>query len=127
MMVVGFPNLFIVSGPQSPSVLANVIVANEHQVNWIGAAIRELDAKGIETIEATPEAQDAWVAHVNEVGAASIYTKGDSWYVGANIDGKPKVFMPYIGFPRYVAKCDDVAAKGYEGFALTPKRAEAAE
>ena len=127
MMVAGFPNLFIVSGPQSPSVLANVIVANEQQVNWIGAAIRHLDATGVETIEATAEAQEAWVAHVNEVGAASIYTKGDSWYVGANIDGKPRVFMPYIGFPRYVAKCDDVVAKGYEGFALTPKRAEAAE
>jgi cyclohexanone monooxygenase len=127
LMVVGFPNLFIVSGPQSPSVLANVIVANEQQVNWIGAAISHLDAKGIETIEATPQAQAAWVEHVNEVGAASIYTKGDSWYVGANIDGKPKVFMPYIGFPRYVAKCEDVVAKGYEGFELTPRRAQAAE
>ena len=127
MMVVGFPNLFIVSGPQSPSVLANVIVANEQQVNWIGEALRHLDATGVETIEATPEAQKAWVEHVNEVGQASIYTKGDSWYVGANIAGKPKVFMPYIGFPRYVAKCEDVVAKGYEGFALTPKRAEAAE
>jgi cyclohexanone monooxygenase len=127
LMVVGFPNFFIVSGPQSPSVLANVIVANEQQVNWIGAAISHLDAKGIETIEATPQAQAAWVEHVNEVGAASIYTKGDSWYVGANIDGKPKVFMPYIGFPRYVAKCEDVVAKGYEGFELTPRRAQAAE
>jgi cation diffusion facilitator CzcD-associated flavoprotein CzcO len=127
LMVVGFPNLFIVSGPQSPSVLANVIVANEQQVNWIADAVRHLDAKGIETMEATPEAQAAWVEHVNEVGAASIYTKGDSWYVGANIDGKPKVFMPYIGFPRYVAKCEDVVAKGYEGFELTPRKAQAAE
>jgi cyclohexanone monooxygenase len=127
LMVAGFPNLFIVSGPQSPSVLANVIVANEQQVNWIGDAIRDLDAQGIETIEATPEAQAAWVEHVNEVGQASIYTKGDSWYVGANIAGKPKVFMPYIGFPRYAAKCEEVRERGYEGFALGRPKAEAAE
>jgi cyclohexanone monooxygenase len=127
LMVAGFPNLFIVSGPQSPSVLANVIVANEQQVNWIGDAIRDLDAQGIETIEATPEAQAAWVEHVNEVGQASIYTKGDSWYVGANIAGKPKVFMPYIGFPRYAAKCEEVRERGYEGFALGRPTAEAAE
>lgn len=127
LMVAGFPNLFIVAGPQSPSVLANVIVANEQQVNWIGEAIRDLDAKGIATIEAKPEAQAAWVEHVNEVGQASIYTKGDSWYVGANIEGKPKVFMPYIGFPRYVAKCEEVRERGYEGFALGREAAEAAE
>jgi cation diffusion facilitator CzcD-associated flavoprotein CzcO len=127
MMVAGFPNLFIVSGPQSPSVLANVIVANEQQVNWIGDCIRDLDEKGVVTIEATPEAQAAWVEHVNEVGAASIYTKGDSWYVGANIAGKPKVFMPYIGFPRYANKCAEVVERGYEGFTLGRRAAEAAE
>jgi cyclohexanone monooxygenase len=128
LMVAGFPNLFIVAGPQSPSVLANVIVANEHQVGWIAEAIQEMDRRGVETIEATPEAQDAWVQHVNEVGAASIYTKGDSWYVGANIEGKPHVFMPYIGFPRYADRCADVAAKGYEGFRLTSRQtADAAE
>jgi len=67
------------------------------------------------------------VQHVNEVAAATIYTKGDSWYVGANIEGKPRAFLPYIGFPRYVAKCEEVAEKGYEGFALAPHAAHTAE
>jgi cation diffusion facilitator CzcD-associated flavoprotein CzcO len=126
LMVAGFPNLYIVAGPQSPSVLANVIAANEHQVGWIAERIKDLNARGVATIEPTPEAQAAWVQHVNEVGAASIYTKGDSWYVGANIEGKAKAFLPYIGFPRYVAKCDEVVAKGYEGFVLTQRaKAEA--
>jgi cyclohexanone monooxygenase len=117
--VAGFPNLFIVAGPQSPSVLANVIVANEQQVGWIADCIRYLDERGAKCIEATPEAQAAWVEHVNEMGAASIYTKGDSWYVGANIEGKPRVFLPYIGFPRYAARCDVVRERGYEGFELS--------
>ena len=125
LMVAGFPNLFIVAGPQSPSVLANVIAANEHQVGWICDCVKYLDTSGIETIEATPEAQAAWVQHVNEVAAATIYTKGDSWYVGANIAGKPRAFLPYIGFPRYVAKCEEVVEKGYEGFALGPQAARA--
>jgi cyclohexanone monooxygenase len=119
LMVAGFPNLFIVAGPQSPSVLANVIVANEQQVGWIADCIRYLDERGAKCIEATPEAQAAWVEHVNEMGAASIYTKGDSWYVGANIEGKPRVFLPYIGFPRYAARCDVVRERGYEGFELS--------
>jgi cyclohexanone monooxygenase len=127
LAVAGFPNLFIVGGPQSPSALANVIVVNEQQVDWIGDCLRELSARAIAVIEATPEAQAAWVQHVHEVGKASIYTKGDSWYVGANIPGKPRIFMLYIGFPRYAAKCLEVAERGYEGFALERRRAEAAE
>jgi cation diffusion facilitator CzcD-associated flavoprotein CzcO len=125
LMVAKFPNLFIIGGPQSPSALANVVVANEQQVDWVADCIRYLDARGVSTIEAAPDAQEAWGKHVNEVGAASIYVKGDSWYLGANVEGKPKVFMLYIGFPRYVARCDQVAADHYEGFVLTP-RAEAA-
>jgi cyclohexanone monooxygenase len=121
LMVAGFPNLFIVAGPQSPSVLANVIAANEHQVGWIADCIRDLDARGLRTIEAVGQAQADWVQHIHEVGAASIYTKGDSWYVGANIDGKPKVFLPYIGFPRYAARCAEVVERGYEGFMLAPE------
>jgi cyclohexanone monooxygenase len=124
MAVVGFPNLFIVAGPGAPAVLANVIVANEHQVGWIADCITWLDKHHVEAIEAQPDAQTAWVAHVNEVGAASIYTKGDSWYLGANIAGKPRVFMPYIGFPRYVEKCATVAENGYEGFTLTRQKAQ---
>lgn len=118
LMVRGFPNLFIVCGPQSPSVLANVITANEQQVDWIADAIRMLDDQGPATMEPVGAAQDAWRDHVNELGAASIYTKGDNWYIGANIPGKPRVFLPYIGFPPYVAKCDEEAANGYPGFEI---------
>jgi cyclohexanone monooxygenase len=127
LMVAGFPNLFIIAGPGSPNVLSNVIAANEHQVAWIAEAVSYLDRHRVASIEAAPEAQAAWVQHVNEVGAASIYTKGDSWYLGANIEGKPHVFMPYIGFPRYVARCADVAQKGYEGFVLAHQTADAAQ
>jgi len=94
-------------------------------VDWVADCIRYLDARGVATIEAAPDAQEAWGRHVNEVGAGSIYVKGDSWYVGANIEGKPRVFMLYIGFPRYVAKCEQVAARDYEGFILS-RRAQAA-
>jgi cation diffusion facilitator CzcD-associated flavoprotein CzcO len=119
MMVVGFPNLFIIAGPQSPSVLANVIAANEHQVDWISDAIAHLDARGVATIEPTPDAQDAWVERVAELGRASIYTKGNSWYWGGNIEDKPKVFLPFINFPNYVAACDQIVTDGYEGFVLS--------
>jgi hypothetical protein len=67
------------------------------------------------------DAEDAWVAHVNEVADATLYPTCNSWYLGSNIPGKPRVFMPYLGFPVYVQKCEDVAAKGYDGFALTPR------
>jgi cyclohexanone monooxygenase len=122
IMVAGFPNLFIVAGPQSPSVLANVIAANEYQVDWISGAIRHLEGHGIEAMEPSPEAQIGWAAHVAELGRKSIYTKGGSWYWGSNIDDKPKVFLPYINFPNYAAKCNQVASDGYEGFVLRPAR-----
>jgi cyclohexanone monooxygenase len=118
MMVAGFPNLFIVAGPQSPSVLANVIVANEYQVDWISDAIRHLESCGIDTMEPSPETQFAWAEHVAELGRNSIYTKGNSWYWGSNIVDKPKVFLPYINFPNYAAKCNEVASAGYRGFIL---------
>jgi cyclohexanone monooxygenase len=116
IMVAGFPNLFIVAGPQSPLVLANVIVANEYQVDWISDAVRHLDSHGIDTMEPSPETQIAWAEHVAELGRNSIYTKGNSWYWGSNIDDKPKVFLPYINFPNYAAKCNQVASADYRGF-----------
>jgi cyclohexanone monooxygenase len=119
IMVGGFPNLFIVAGPQSPSVLANVIVANEYQVDWISDAIRHLEAHGVDAMEPSPEAQISWADHVAELGRNSIYTKGNSWYWGSNIEDKPKVFLPYINFPNYAARCDQLAGAGYEGFILT--------
>jgi cyclohexanone monooxygenase len=76
-------------------------------------------ARGLRRIEATPEAEDAWVAHVNEVADGTLYPSCNSWYLGSNIPGKPRVFMPYLGFPAYVQKCDQVAANAYEGFMLT--------
>jgi cyclohexanone monooxygenase len=116
--VVGFPNLFTVTGPGSPSVLANMVPAIEQHVNWIADCIEYMRANHMRRIEATQEAEDAWVEHVNEVADMTLYPQCNSWYLGANVPGKPRVFMPYIGFPTYVAKCEEVAAKGYEGFAL---------
>ena len=120
LMVAGFPNLFIVTGPGSPSVLCNMAVAIEQHVEWISECIGWMGARQMGAIEATASAQDAWVEHVNEVAAPTIFPLANSWYMGANVEGKPKVFMPYIGgFPAYRDKCNEVAANGYEGFTVT--------
>ena len=116
---VGFPNLFTVTGPGSPSVLSNMVPSIEQHVNWIADCMERMREAGYASIEAALEAQDAWVEHVNEVAGETLYTTCNSWYLGANIPGKPRVFMPYIGYPTYVEKCNEVAAKGYEGFELT--------
>ena len=112
----GFPNLFMVTGPGSPSVLANMIIATEQHVDWIADCLDYLDSHGHATIEADAAAVEAWVEHVNAVGDRTIFPRCNSWYVGANIPGKPRVFMPLPGFPSYVERCDQVAAAGYEGF-----------
>ena len=114
----GFPNLFIITGPGSPSVLTNMMVSIEQHVEWISDCLAAMAKAGRTRIEARPEAEDAWVAHVNAVADRTLFPGCNSWYLGANVPGKPRVFMPLIGFPAYVAKCDEVAAKGYEGFAL---------
>ena len=114
----GFPNLFIVTGPGSPSVLTNMLPSIEHHVEWISDCIEYLRTRGLQAIEAQPQAQEAWVEHVNEVGESSVYPRCNSWYLGANVPGKPRVFMPYLGFPPYAEKCAAVAANDYEGFAL---------
>ena len=115
---VGFPNLFLISGPGSPSVLTNMLCSIEQHVNWIADCLENLRNDGIQAIEATPQAEDAWVEHVNTVADATLYPTCNSWYLGKNIPGKAQVFMPLVGFPPYVDKCDAVAANGYEGFAL---------
>lgn len=115
----GFPNLFTISGPGSPSVLTNMLPSIEQHVNWITDCIAYMGERQIGSIEATLDAQDAWVAHVNEVANATLFPTANSWYLGANVPGKPRVFMPYIGFPPYVEKCNQVAAGGYAGFKLT--------
>jgi cyclohexanone monooxygenase len=116
--VAGFPNLFTISGPGSPSVLTNMIVSIEQHVNWIGACIDWMRTHKQRTIEATPQAQDEWVGHVNTVASGTLYPGCNSWYLGANVPGKTRVFMPLLGFPPYVERCNQVAANGYEGFAL---------
>ena len=119
LAVSGFPNLFTITGPGSPSVLTNMIPAIEQHVNWIADCIGHLDSNGITAIEPERDAEEAWVSHVNDVASLTLYPTGcNSWYQGANIPGKPRVFMPYIGYPPYVEKCNQVVSRGYEGFAL---------
>ena len=116
----GFPNLFMITGPGSPSVLSNMPVSIEQHVEWISDLIAHMRANDIATAEADPQAEQEWVVHVNEVAAQTMYMLADSWYLGANIPGKPRVFMPYAGgVGPYRQKCDEVAAAGYEGFVLT--------
>ncbi len=115
----GFPNFWAVTGPQSPSVLSNMMVSIEQHVDWITDCLVHLRTKGLTTIEARPEAQEAWVEHSNEIGNQTLYPLANSWYMGANVPGKPRVFLPYIGgCGPYRDKCDEVADKGYEGFKL---------
>lgn len=119
LMVNGFPNFFTVTGPGSPSVLCNMIVAIEQHVDWIGACLEHLRAEGYQTIEPTPDAEDDWVEHVNEVAELTLYPRANSWYMGANVPGKPRVFLPYVGgLAPYTDVCDEVAADGYRGFVL---------
>ena len=91
----------------------------EQHVNWISDCLHHLREKGLASIDATLEAEDAWVDHVNEVAGLTLFPSCNSWYLGANVPGKPRVFMPYLGFPPYVEKCNEVAANNYEGFALS--------
>jgi cation diffusion facilitator CzcD-associated flavoprotein CzcO len=115
----GFPNMFMITGPGSPSVLSNMPVSIEQHVEWIADTISAMRAQGQCTIEAEPGAEAEWVEHVNAVAAPTLFMRADSWYLGANIPGKPRVFMPYVGgVGAYRIKCDEVAAAGYEGFAL---------
>ena len=116
----GFPNLFTISGPGSPSVFTNMVTSIEQHVEYIGDIIAHMTKNKLSTIEASKEAEDQWVSHVNEVASFTLLNSCNSWYLGANIPGKERVFMPYVGgFPPYVEKCNDVVAKGYEGFELS--------
>ena len=120
LQVAGFPNMFTVTGPGSPAVLANMPTAIEQHVDWIGDCIGYMREHGLTRIEATEAAEDAWVDHVRDVAELTLFPLADSWYLGANIPGKKRVFMPYVGgFLPYTRKCDEVAARNYEGFALS--------
>ena len=119
LMTAGFPNLFIITGPGSPSVKSNMVASIEQHVDWIADCLRYLRDKKISRIEADESAQHRWVEHVNEVADATLYPRANSWYVGANIPGKPRVFMPYVaGLDKYRKICDEVAANDYRGFSL---------
>jgi cyclohexanone monooxygenase len=119
LMSAGFPNLFIITGPGSPSVLSNMIVSIEQHVDWIADCVAYMRDNGFEAMEANKDAEDRWVAHVNEVAYTTLYPQANSWYMGANVPGKPRIFMPYIGgVGPYRQICNDVAAKGYEGFVM---------
>lgn len=121
LAVHGFPNLFTITGPGSPSVLTNMLASIEQHVEWIGDCLSAMRDRGAGTIEADEAVENAWVAHVAEEASRTLRAVGASWYVGANVPGKPRVFMPYAGgVPQYAQKCDEVAARGYDGFMLEP-------
>ena len=115
----GFPNLFMVSGPGAPAVLANMVLHAEAHINWISDAIAYLDSHGHTAIEATADAVDNWIAECNQRAAATLFPQANSWYMGANVPGKPRVFMLFIGgFATYLDICAEVANAGYKGFNL---------
>ncbi len=116
-MVAGFPNLFTITGPGSPSVLSNMLVSIEQHVDWVTDLLAHMQKQGADRVSAMPEAQERWVQHVNDVAGATLFGEGGSWYLGANVPGKPRVFMPYAGgVGPYREICNGVAARGYDGF-----------
>jgi len=119
LTVVGFPNLFTITGPGSPSVLTNMLPSIEQHVDFIADCLEEMRARGATVIEPVEQAQEAWVGQVGDAANITLRSTCSSWYVGANIPGKPRVFMPYIGgLPAYIAACETVVKNGYEGFTL---------
>jgi cyclohexanone monooxygenase len=109
--------MFMITGPGSPSVLSNMPVSIEQHVEWITGCIEHMRKNRIAIIEAKVDSEDQWTAHVAELANSSLMPAANSWYMGANIPGKPRVFMPYLGgVGPYRRKCDEIAAKGYEGF-----------
>jgi cyclohexanone monooxygenase len=115
----GFPNLFTVTGPGSPSVLTNMLPTIEQHVDWIAGILAYMRDRQMVRIEPDERAEGEWVEHVGEVAGRTLRYTCSSWYLGVNIPGKPRVFMPYIGgFPRYVARCQEIAEGGYDGFVL---------
>jgi cyclohexanone monooxygenase len=116
----GFPNLFLLTGPGSPSVLSNVIVSAEQHVNWLTKLLGYLQEHEIDRIEADLDAQSRWVRYCTDMANESLYPRANSWYMGANIPGKPRVFMPYVGGNAlYQTEIDEVEEKGYTGFQLS--------
>jgi len=118
-MTAGFPNLFMMTGPGSPSVLANMITGVEQHAEYINEMLQAMRRASLTEVQPLADAEDEWVGVVNMRSQATLYPQCNSWYLGANVPGKPRVFMPYIaGMPAYRRKCEAVAAAGYTGFAL---------
>ena len=123
LMSASFPNMFIVTGPGSPSVLVNMVVGIEQHVDWIADCIADLQTAGAAAIVPERSAEDNWVQRVNDEADLTLFPKADSWYLGSNIPGKPRVFMPFVGgMARYRAICDHIAASGYTGFEIVKER-----
>jgi cyclohexanone monooxygenase len=117
LAIANFPNLYTITGPQSPSVLSNMMVSIEQHVDWLTDLFVTMRDKGRSVVEATQQAQDEWILHSSDVGNASLYPLANSWYMGANVPGKPRVFLPYLGgVGPYREICDNVAAEDYKGF-----------
>ena len=117
--VAGFPNLFMITGPGSPSVLSNMVISIEQHVDFIAELIRAMRVQGVSTVEAQKSAQEAWVGHVAEVANGTLFPHANSWYMGSNVPGKARVFLPYVGgVGAYRKKCEEIAAAGYAGFEL---------
>ncbi len=119
LQTAGFPNLFTVTGPGSPSVLSNMVVSIEQHVDWIADCLIHLRTLGLSRIEASQAAEENWMDHVADLAAETLYPQANSWYVGANIPGKPRIFMPYVaGCGQYRHECEQIVTRGYEGFLL---------
>jgi cation diffusion facilitator CzcD-associated flavoprotein CzcO len=119
LAVSGFPNLFTITGPLSPGILSNVVVAVELDAEWITTCLERLREQGVTRIEAEREPEDEWVAHVAEIASETLYPRANSWWIGANVPGKPRTFMIYVaGLRVYQDKCEEIAAGGYTGFQL---------
>jgi cyclohexanone monooxygenase len=119
MFIAGYPNMFLITGPQSPSVLTNMVTSVEQHVDWIAGCIETVRAGGKSTVETTPQAQDEWFLHSNELAGKTLLDLANSCYVGANIPGKPRVVMPYVGgAAKYAEILADVAVHGYKGLSI---------
>ena len=120
LMIAGFPNFFTLTGPGSPSILTNVVMAIEQHVEWVADCVAHINRTNATLIEAEPQAEGEWVEHVRDVANGTLHVQANSWYMGANIPGKPRVMLPYVGgLGVYTDICNDVVADGYRGFTIT--------
>lgn len=124
--IAGFPNLFMLHGPGSPGVFYTMPLGGERTINWIGDCLRHLEAQGLGSVEATAQAEAQWDEELNALANRTLYPKTRSWYMGANVPGKPRQFLGHLGGSRYFERLAEVAEQGYPGFTFEPRSAEAA-